>query len=222
MSLPRVEASLETLSAFATKVQPILLNACAKCHNPARQSQLQLRTPVSPGLADRRTIDHNLASLAALVDPARPSASPLLTKAVTIHGPGMVAPPLSSKTHAAALRTLEGWVHQLVSTTPSLRPTAPSTAVVSTPAMPSGFAALTHPSPATPAQGSSQKSLPPAGPAMSSASSRSPNSSPMGDFGADRPQEKHKEVEDPLGPDEFNRQVHPGKKPSETPSLPPS
>ena len=214
-SPPRVEVSLETLSTFASKVQPILLNACAKCHNPARPSRFQLRTPISPGLADRRTIDHNLAALVAWLDPTRPSASALLTKAVTSHAPGMVAPPLSVKTHATALHTLENWTHQLLRSTPGLRPESPSppTTSATTASATSGsshFAALKNPT------------LTPSAPTTPSGGTRSPNptlkqtTSPS-PFGADRPEDKPKETEseDPLGPEEFNRQAHPMKKPSE-------
>jgi hypothetical protein len=204
-SLPRVEVSLETLSTFANKVQPIMMNACAKCHNASRGTTFQLRTPLGPGLTDRRAIDHNLSAIAALIDPARPLSSTLLSKAITIHGLGMLAPPLSTKTHASALRTLETWVNQLVTTTPSLRPTPPTTAVASTSATSGTFAsAASNPAPpATPA--------PSLTPPLGMSSTGPMPAVPASGFGADRPMDKPREAEDPLGPEEFNRQAHPPK-----------
>jgi hypothetical protein len=196
-SLPRVEVSLETLSAFANKVQPIMMNACAKCHNASRGTTFQLRTPRGPGLTDRLAIDHNLSAIAALVDPARPGASVLLTKAVTAHGTGMLSPPLNARTHATALRTLEIWVNQLATTTPNLKPATPSASVVASATPPS--------TPTTPPTA-------PAVPAGTPAMPAPPTATLTSGFGADRPAVKPKEPEDPLGPDEFNREAHPMSK----------
>jgi hypothetical protein len=194
-SFPRVEVGLETLSTFATKVQPIVMNACSKCHNVGRNSAFQLRHPTAPGLTDRRAIDSNLAAIANLVDPNRPLASQLLTKAVTIHAPGMIAPPLNGKTHAVAVKTLEAWVNQLVATSPSMRP-SPATSAVAV----SGNPAALPPSIPTP------------GPAAAPATT--PTEAPTA-FGASRPSATPKETEDPLGPEEFNREAYPSGKDTE-------
>jgi hypothetical protein len=178
-ALPRVEVDAETLAAFAVKVQPILMNACASCHSGEGSGAFQLRRPIAPGLTDRRAIDHNLASVAALVDVARPERSKLVIKAVTVHAPGMVHPPLR-KTHAAAVKTLEGWAAHLATTLPAAPP--PPTTVAAPPPLP----------------------IPPIPPTR---------------FGETRTAvvTPPKEAEDPLGPDEFNREFHPKGKPAGPP-----
>jgi hypothetical protein len=192
---PRVEVGLETLSTFVSKVQPIMMNACSKCHNPGRNSSFQLRHPNAPGLTDRRAIDANLAALAGLVDVNRPLASQLLTKAVTIHAPGMIAPPLNAKTHATAIKTLENWVNHLVATSPSLRPSPAASALANSGNSPPAGVFATNPAATAVAP-------------MPVASAPVPPAPPTA-FGEARPMAKPKEIEDPLGPEEFNREAYP-------------
>lgn len=197
-TLPRVEVDAETLATFAVKIQPILMNACASCHSGERGGSFHLRHPIAPGLTDRRAIDQNLAAVASLVDSSQPGRSKLLLKAMTIHAPGMVAPPLR-KSHAAAVRTLESWAGQLAANRPG-NPT-PSVASVAdrgvdTPRLPA-TGALTNPARLLPGSTSPTQTR----------------------FGENRPTTtpKEKEPEDPLGPDEFNREFFPKGKPTGSP-----
>jgi hypothetical protein len=105
------ELSTESLSLFLTRVQPILMNACAHCHATGRGGAFKLARTYEPGLAGRKTTQQNLAAVLAQVNSEQPTASPLLSKAVSVHGkPGeMTQSPLKNR-EVAAYRSLEEWV----------------------------------------------------------------------------------------------------------------
>lgn len=69
-------------------------------------------------MISRRTTQQNLAAVLEQVSRDRPSASPLLTKAVSIHGKSgeMNQSPLKNR-EEAAYRSLEEWVRITVDTT---------------------------------------------------------------------------------------------------------
>lgn len=156
-SMPRVDVTAETLNVFATKVQPILMNACASCHNSSRGGAFALRHVSGIGVGDRRPLDHNLSLAVSMINPREPLRSKLLTKAVTVHGDGMTAPPLRGKQLVAA-GTLEKWVLQLVASNPHLAvpPTAPT-------APPSASVAATPPPPGTSSFGEARPPMAPSG-----------------------------------------------------------
>ena len=114
------ELSTESLSLFISRVQPILMNACASCHATGRGGAFKLIRTYEAGMISRRTTQQNLAAVLEQLKKDRPSASPLLTKAVSIHGkPGeMIQSPLKNR-EEAAYRSLEEWVRiTLENTTP--------------------------------------------------------------------------------------------------------
>jgi hypothetical protein len=186
---PRVDVTEETKVAFAVKVQPILMNACASCHCDGRSPGFRLIRSWTGGSADRRSLENNLAAAAAHIDPRDVSASRLLRKAVTVHAEGMTAAPLRGK-QLAAFRTLEEWARKLVADNPGLTP-PPATPLPHPSAVAQVPTTFPYTPPAPPAR--------PTGPA----------------FGEGRPVPKAEEkpIDDgPGSPDEFNRENHAGKK----------
>jgi mono/diheme cytochrome c family protein len=100
-----VDVSAEALGQFAVKVQPILMNACAKCHGNGEGGSFQL-TPAFGNSG--RAVRDNLTAVLAQINLQEPKSSPLLTKAVSVHGP-MGRAPLSGK-QMPAYYTMEEWV----------------------------------------------------------------------------------------------------------------
>ncbi len=180
---PRVDVTAESLGMFASKVQPILMNACLGCHTAGRGGSFQLTRVSGPGLSNRRSLEQNLAVVLALVDVRQPQASRLLTKAISLHGSGMTQVPLKNR-QAPAYRTLEQWVALTLEANPHLR----EEAVASGPP-----AAVAVPKPSTAGQWGEERQTAPAGPAkpvLPPTPVRVPSS-------------------DPVDPDGFNREFHP-------------
>src|SRR5262249_39561588 len=117
---PKVDLTADSLNLFAARVQPILMNACASCHATGRGGAFQLTRVYNSGLTRRQTMEHNVAAAVAQIEPRDPPVSRLLTKAVTIHGPGMTQAPLKNR-QAAAYRSLEKWVTLTLANNPQLR-----------------------------------------------------------------------------------------------------
>jgi hypothetical protein len=113
--------STDSLSGFVSRVQPILMNACASCHATGRGGAFKLLRTYETGLGSRKSTQQNLAAVLAEVNTERPSASPLLTKAVSVHGkPGeMGQSPLKNR-EVAAYRSLEEWVRVTLEKNPQL------------------------------------------------------------------------------------------------------
>jgi hypothetical protein len=102
---PPVEVSAEALKRFTTRVQPLLMNACAKCHAGPTAAAFKLQR-VYPGDPNHRTATYwNLAATAVHIDSANLNASKLLTLAATVHG-GESTPLVRDR---APYKTLEDW-----------------------------------------------------------------------------------------------------------------
>ena len=114
-----VELVTESVSVFATKVQPILMNACASCHATGNGGAFKLTRPLANASASQKTTQQNLAAVLAQVNLEQPQASALLAKAITAHGEA-TQPPLKGR-QAAAFYTLEQWVHLTIAKNPRLR-----------------------------------------------------------------------------------------------------
>jgi len=141
-----VEVNPESFSAFVTKVQPILMNACAQCHTEDRGGAFHLaRTSMTYG--DTRATQFNLAAVSSFVNHDQPAISPLLTRAICIHGE-CLRPPLKDRQNMA-YRHLEEWVQ--LATGKKIAP--PPTAA----AMPGAAVAESKPLPPEP-----NKEIPPA------------------------------------------------------------
>lgn len=116
----------ESFGLFATRVQPLLINACANCHGSGRGGNFRLTRP-SSAFGDHRITQINLAAVAPFLNHEQPMASPLLTRAVTAHGSGALAPIANRKT--PAFKYLEEWVRQACANdTLPTRPSAAQTA----------------------------------------------------------------------------------------------
>ena len=132
-----VDLTEESLGQFAMKVQPILMNACANCHANSHGGAFRLTRSYDSAVLNRKTLQQNLAAVLAEVNPEQPRSSPLLAKAVSVHGPLEQAP--IKNRQAAAYRTLEDWVKATLADNPQLydHPAAPAAAA---PAAASPFA----------------------------------------------------------------------------------
>ena len=118
-----VDLTEDALGQFATKVQPILMNACANCHANGRGGAFKLTRTYDSVVLNRKTMQQNLAAVLGEVNPGQPQNSPLLCKAVSVHGP-LESAPLKNR-QAAAYRTLEEWVKNTLADNPQLLDPSP-------------------------------------------------------------------------------------------------
>jgi len=102
------EVDTESLSLFITKVQPILMNACASCHASGHSGTFKLARTYEAGAATRRTTQQNLTAVLGEINKAHPQGNMLLIKSISVHG-SMAQPALKGK-EAPAYKTLEEWV----------------------------------------------------------------------------------------------------------------
>jgi hypothetical protein len=185
-NLPPVDLNTDSMSMFVTKVQPVLMNACASCHASGKSAAFRLIRAFEGGTANRKTVQQNVASVLAQVSVDRPEVSPLLVKAVSIHG-DMVQPPLKGR-QAPAYKMLEDWVQATLASNPQLaqRPTA---AVPLVAPEPKGTEAAAKPQEPPAPEGAPAK-------AVTSARAPEPPAAPV----------------DAFDPAIFNRQTHPEPK----------
>ena len=115
-----IDVNPESLGLFVAKIQPILMNTCAKCH--AGESAGRFKLVRSDSTDNPKAMHANLAATSALLDRQQASASPLLIKAVTVHGE-MAAPPLKDR-QTAAYKHLEAWVKLATENSPTPAPPA--------------------------------------------------------------------------------------------------
>jgi hypothetical protein len=224
---PDLELTSEALNLFGTRVQPILMNACASCHNDTQNTAFRLLPTSEIGVGNRTTLRRNVAAVLAYVSPTQPLASPFLIKAASVHwwrrtpdGPHLAAgdpsqPPFQNR-HAPAYRTLEDWVRLAVSTSPqfvdvqpvSLPPAPPTTpGARSVPVEP---VRLDAPGVETPLP-RKVETLPPVPPALLTPPPPVPAALRPASSGPDSPPGA-------CDADEFNRRHHPDRtKPAEAP-----
>ena len=82
---PPIEVTTDSLGVFATRVQPILMNTCARCHATGHGGNFHLAQVFEDNINNRRTLERNLAAVLAEVDVNQPETSRLLLKAVSDH-----------------------------------------------------------------------------------------------------------------------------------------
>jgi hypothetical protein len=116
---PPVDLTANSVSQFVTRVQPILMNTCANCHGPAHTGPFQLERVRDKDVVSRRATQYNLAHVLDQINPESIATSPLLTKAVSLHGEA-TQPPIKNR-EAQAFHRLEDWVKQTVENNPQLR-----------------------------------------------------------------------------------------------------
>lgn len=188
---PRIEVTAESLGMFASKVQPILMNACVNCHAGGRGGSFQLSRVSTPGLASRRSTEKNLAAVLAQLNARDSGPAKFLLKAISVHGPGMTQAPLKGR-EATAFRLLEQWALRTAESQPAPRDVA--------------HASVTAP----PARGEEgwgkdRDAKPQAPPTPPPAPAKEPVKRP--------------ESVDPVDPEGFNREFHPTR--SNPPTPPP-
>ncbi|HEY1339426.1 MAG TPA: hypothetical protein VGF59_18060, partial [Bryobacteraceae bacterium] len=205
---PPIEVTTESLSLFVTRVQPILMNTCARCHATGRGGKFHLTQVFGDGIGNRRTLERNLAAVLAQVNLTQPEASVLLAKAVSDHAHAGQAPLRGRQ--AAPYRTLERWVKLTVENNPHLRDALPSMA--SPPAPPvAPPAPMPDPRPAVGKSGSEwgAEARPPASPAAPIPPPTVPEPVPVSKPVAASPPPPPAAPADPYDPEVFNRQAHP-------------
>jgi hypothetical protein len=197
---PAVSITADSMSVFVGRVQPILMNACARCHSSSdNTSGFRLERSHGIGVANRRAVQENLAAVLAQLHTTQAEHSPLLIKALSAHGLTTDAPLRSRE--IPAYRTLEDWVRLTLANNPQLQDVIKPPPVL-TPA----------PSAATPAV---SREVPKAAPASETAPARtvpvtaSPTK-PVAEAAEDQPESEF----DPLI---FNRQMHPAGPPAAPP-----
>jgi hypothetical protein len=126
------EVSTESRAAFAAKVEPILMNACAGCHAANRGGSFKLARTYDTTSPNRLSLQRNLAAVLAQVNLQQPQDSKLLIKAITAHDPQARFAPLNTK-QMAAYHTMEDWVQTTVANNPHLRERAPQTTAAEPP-----------------------------------------------------------------------------------------
>ena len=114
---PTVDVSFDTLVAFTTKVQPILMNACASCHASSASGKFHLER-VSES-SQKASAQRNLATVLTYVDLDHPAISPLLVKAITPHGDS--ATPAIRDRSAKPLQSIQQWIEQTIARNPQLK-----------------------------------------------------------------------------------------------------
>jgi hypothetical protein len=121
---PPADLHPAAVQAFAAKVQPVLMNLCAKCHaKPDHPGEFKLAR-VPDGYADPEASGRNAREAARFVTRGDPSASPLLAKAVTAHG-GQREPALPNRMHPAC-NNLEQWARGAAGPEASPAPAKPA------------------------------------------------------------------------------------------------
>ena len=234
-TMPNLPYNASSLGLFVNKVQPILMNACARCHACGKGGAFKLaRVYDEGGLGNRRTTQQNLMATLAQLNRERPSSSPLLSYALTLHGNADM-PPLPART-APAYRTLEEWVQQALAGLPRTTAAGPplvtemknvgvvqpplSSAVGTAPApVPSAQTAVAGASwiaqwqPPSKENSESPKDQPKPAPAQTASETQPPVDPAATEFAqprADTASASSTPV-DPFDPLIFNRQMHPGK-----------
>ncbi len=133
-----VDLSAEALAQFTTRVQPILMNACANCHATGKGGAFKLTRTYSSNRVARRSAVSNAAAVLAQINLDQPHNSPLLTRAVAVHGE-MTSAPFQNR-QAAAFRALEDWVRLAVEQSPGREPAPLLATPTSSPTGLGGFA----------------------------------------------------------------------------------
>jgi hypothetical protein len=107
---PEIEIDPDLETVFSKQVQPILLNVCFECHNPAKTSKFELRNP-ERGPKKEVTL-RNLDAVLKQLDREKPARSRLLEKATEAHN-GIGKSPFRSRFDPNYC-FLDEWVTQVV------------------------------------------------------------------------------------------------------------
>jgi hypothetical protein len=219
---PDLDLTAEALNQFGTRVQPILMNACAGCHNEARGTAFRLKRTYEIGVGNRTTTHQNVAAVLAYVNIAQPQASPFLAKAIGVHWwkktpDGLVlaagdpsSPPFQNR-NAAAYRAIEDWVKLTLATSPQL-----ADLQIVAPPVPVPAPGAVEPR-AVPVTAVKSDPVGPEGSSLPRQVDTTPSPTAVKPI-APSPGAASAVVPDAYSPDEFNRQNHPERvEPGEMP-----
>ncbi|MBN9524483.1 hypothetical protein J0H58_39215, partial [bacterium] len=109
VTVPEPDIAPEAVVAFSPRVQPVLMNQCATCHAKSEYTGAFKLTPVASNETNPTATRANLVIAANQLKKADPAASPLLLKALTVHG-GQTAPAFADR-DAAPFRVLYAWAY---------------------------------------------------------------------------------------------------------------
>ncbi len=116
---PELDLNAESMRLFTTGVQPVLMNACAKCHTGHNGGSFRLYRNHGSGLRSRRATRHNLNVVIAHLNLERPELSPLLIKSVSRHSRNLATEPIKSR-KAEPYKRLKEWVQYVIENNPHL------------------------------------------------------------------------------------------------------
>jgi hypothetical protein len=128
---PAIEISSESMGQFVSRVQPILMNTCASCHVGEKGGAFKLARATEGGTVSRRATQQNLATVLGHLTLARPEVSPLLVKAVSIHGDAN-QPPIKSR-QSPPYRAIEEWIRATIANNPQLQDSTAGAPAAGTP-----------------------------------------------------------------------------------------
>ncbi len=189
-ALAGLELNAQCMGLFARRVQPILMNTCARCHASGQAGEFKLTYVPGNVAASGKSAQQNLVSVLSQIKPEQPLGSPLLLMAASAHG-GATQPPLKSR-QTAAYKALEQWVQLTAGHSAKVaEPAGPSAPAANEPTARGIFEKVESQSPAK------EKDKPAAKPKETSF--------------ANEPR-KAEEPADEFDPLIFNRQMHPEKK----------
>jgi hypothetical protein len=188
---PSVEVTAKSMSEFATRIQPILMNACASCHAGGQGGSFKLVRTSEHGSLAPKTTQQNLTAVLSQINLEQPRSSPFLTKAVAVHG-SLTQAPLSGR-QMPAYHAMEEWVKLTLSNLPGAHEQPVQTALE------------------TPGKESKPFASKPEKPQVTKATVPSKTEEPPPSFSEDQTP-KDKEPADPFDPVIFNRQMHPERK----------
>jgi len=103
-----IEVANDSLSMFATRIQPILMNTCATCHSTGKGGNFKLQRVYGLSKPNQKNLQQNLAAVLGQVNLQQPDNSPFLGKALTLHG-GANKAPIKGR-ESETYRLLEDWV----------------------------------------------------------------------------------------------------------------
>ncbi|HEX3146609.1 MAG TPA: hypothetical protein VHR66_00815 [Gemmataceae bacterium] len=116
--VPVIDYNSESFPLFASRVNSVLVNACANCH--ARDDIKGFRLTRTSG---RPGVTKNMMSALQQVNAAEPTQSPILVKALMPHGSATEAP-FKTRNHPA-FQTLETWARFARAADGTLEPERP-------------------------------------------------------------------------------------------------
>jgi hypothetical protein len=210
---PPITITGDSLSMFASRIQPILMNACARCHSSSENnSAFRLVRSHSIGMLNRRAVQENLAAVLSQVHGSQPDRSPLLIKAISAHGPTGEAPIKGRQVQA--FHVLEDWVKRTLETNThlaeTLRPTTAQTSDAPPPAPKKQEQPVAGPAPA-PAPVRTNVPVTPSPTSAGPAPVRPVSVKPSPTAPAEQEQAIDHPPESEFDPVLFNRQFHPDR-----------